>query len=292
MSEDVQTPSAAEGSMIRRRGRVLIGWMGVDEASSVLAGGQVVGPDRADLRAQIESAHKQVAGRPAGVDQSDLIDESSPALNEIASRLVQQPDAAFVQAEGWSVAVVDLRRVCSLQQTVAADDATNRVANIDPDDLISIANVTLPPPSSTQLSAQFDQTRNVWLISAATPNIRIAGQFNGELAPGVPGFGFGLNVMNSFVQVVRHHGRWVLRDGYHRAFGLLARGVTHAPVLVRDFSINDLGMAKGLFPTDVYLAERPPLLADFLDDRVAADADIPLAQRMIMVQGLELTRLG
>jgi hypothetical protein len=44
--------------------------------------------------------------------------------------------------------------------------------------------------------------------------------------------------------------------------------------------------------TDVYLGNRPPLLRDFLDDEVAANVDVPAVQKMIVVQGMELTPLA
>jgi hypothetical protein len=132
----------------------------------------------------------------------------------------------------------------------------------------------------------------VWIIAAANPNLRITGQFNADVQPGVVGFGFTVQIMASFLQVARHHGRYVLCDGYHRAYGLLARGVTRAPAFVRDFRVGDLGTAAGLFGTDVYLGERPPCLSDFLDDEVAADVNVPVVQKMVVVQGMELTPLA
>jgi hypothetical protein len=73
---------------------------------------------------------------------------------------------------------------------------------------------------------------------------------------------------------------------------LLARGITRAPAFVRDFGVGPLGTAAGLFATDVYLGDRPPLLSDFLDDEVAADVDVPAVQKMIVVHAIELTPLA
>jgi len=74
-------------------------------------------------------------------------------------------------------------------------------------------------------------------------------------------------------------------NGYHRAFGL----ITRAPAFVRDFGVGPLGTDAGLVATDVYLGIHPPLLRDFLDDEVAADVDVPAVEKMIVVQGMELT---
>jgi hypothetical protein len=227
-----------------------------------------------------------------GIDQEGIIDEANPSLAAIVERLRQQEDTGAFWNEGWTVAVADLTCVCSLQQSVASQQAEDRVRDIDPADFDTVAEVTLPLPSKAQLPAQLDEHRTAWMITAANPNLRITGGIGGELQPGLISFGFAVAIMPSFLQVVRHHGRYVLRDGYHRAYGLLARGITHAPAFVRDFGVRDLGTGAGLFGTDVYLGERPPCLADFLDDNVAADVDVPVVQKMVVIQGMELTPLA
>ena len=283
---------AEEATTLRRPGRALIGWMADDRGAIVLAGGHQDGGSDVSLVNRVRAARAAVAERAAGIDQDKIIDDTHSSLATITQRLRQQPNTGAFWNEGWKVAVVDLARVCSLQQSVASQQAADRVADVDPEDLVSLAEVTLPPPSATQLPTQLDTIRNVWIITAANPNLRITGQFNGEVQPGVLGFGFTVGILPSFLQVARHHGRYVLRDGYHRAYGLLARGITHTPAFVRDFGVGDLGTAAGLFGTDVYLGERPPSLSDFLDDEVAADVDVPVVQKMVVVQGMELTPLA
>jgi hypothetical protein len=279
---------------LRRPGRALIGWMTTDQGAIALAGGEQAGSGREELRARVEQARANVASRTTPISQDDLVDEShpDPDLDLIRQRLAAQENTAAFWNEGWEVATVDLSRVLSLQQSVASQQARERVASIDPESLSSIADVTLPPPSTTELPAQLDQARNAWIISAPNPNLRITGHFGGPVQEGHIGFGFIVAVLPSFLQVARHHGRYVLRDGYHRAFGLLARGIIRAPAFVRDYGVGDLGTGAGLFSTDVYLGDNPPRLSDFLNDQVAADVDVPIVQKMLVVQGLELTPLA
>jgi hypothetical protein len=40
------------------------------------------------------------------------------------------------------------------------------------------------------------------------------------------------------------------------------------------------------------MSERPPFLADFLEDDVSADVAVPAVQKMVVVHGLELTPLA
>jgi hypothetical protein len=282
---------AEEVATFRRPGRALIGWMPPERGAIALAGGRHDGAQNQDLLERVEAARVAVAEREPGIDQEGIIDQTDAALPTIVERLRQQPDTGAFWEEVWSVGVADLTRVCSLQQSVASQQAEVRVSDVDPNDLVSIAAVTLPPPSTEEIPAQFDEEKKAWIVTAPNPNLRITGAVNGP-SPNGPVFGFSVAILPSFLQVARHHGRYVLRDGYHRAFGLLARGITQAPAFIRDFGVGALGTGAGLFPTDVYLGDRPPLLRDFLDDEVAADVDVPAVQKMIVVQGMELTPLA
>jgi hypothetical protein len=99
------------------------------------------------------------------------------------------------------------------------------------------------------------------------------------------GFGFAVRQQQSYVQVARLGDRYFLRDGYHRAYGLLAAGIRYVPALVKDFpSFEEVGLPPGLLPQGAYLGDRPPLLTDYLDDSVAANTSLPVAQKMVVVQ--------
>jgi hypothetical protein len=281
-----------ELSVPTRAGRALIGWMPTEQGVLTLSGRRMDAAINDSLREQVETAQAAVAEREPGIDQEGIVEALPPGLDGLRERLRAQPNAIDYFRDGWDVKVVDLSRVCSLQQQVFSEHAIERVSTIDIDDLGAIGDLTLPPPEETPLPAQFDEVRSAWMIHGANPNLRITGHFSGQIQPGVIGFGFTVGVLASFVQVARHHGRYVLRDGYHRAYGLLERGVTRAPVFVRDFGFADLGATPGLFGTDVYLGERPPVLPDFHNDEVAADVQIPASQKMLVIPGLELTPVG
>ena len=279
------------GATLRRPGRVLLGWLNDDRGALALAGGDANKAGSPELIARVRTARDVVASRPPFQAAGDATTFDEPGLAEIEARLRSQEEAKSFFDEGWSVGLVDLTRVCSLQQQVSSQESVERVKGVSAKDLHALAELTLPARSLTTLPVQFDQIRNSWIVSAANPNLRIVGGFNAPIGEGVIGLGFGVSVMSSFLQVARHHGRLVLRDGYQRAYGLLERGISYVPAFVRDFGVGDLGTAQGLFTTDVYLAERPPLLSDFLDDSVSSDVELPIVQKMIVIQGLELTPL-
>ena len=97
----------------------------------------------------------------------------------------------------------------------------------------------------------------------------------------------------SYVQVAGFNGRYFLRDGYHRAYGLLAAGIYYAPALVQDFAaFEEVQMPIGLLPPPTYLGSRPPLLTDYLDNDVATDTQVPIMSKMVVLQALELNSIA
>jgi hypothetical protein len=96
------------------------------------------------------------------------------------------------------------------------------------------------------------------------------------------------------MQVGRYRGHHYMRDGYHRAFGLLSRRITVVPAIVKDISAFEelVPDPRTMLPQDGYLGERPPVLADYLDDTVRAAVHLPAARKMVIVQALELAPAG
>ena len=174
-------------------------------------------------------------------------------------------------ADGWDVGIVNLRLVIAAQPNVCTDHAAERAKGITAGNPLGVASVTLPLPNSAALPSQFDETRQTWMIAAADPNPRIIGHFGGPVAPDVVGFGFAVARVPSFLQIGVTSGRPVLRDGYHRAYGLLRAGITHATAFVKDFGpFGDIGLPLGMLSSARYLGDRPPLLVDYDDPITSA----------------------
>jgi hypothetical protein len=278
---------------LHRKARALIGWMTAAEAKLLLAGRRTDRVDQPEFDSTFQRTVQAVQTRPPGIDQTDLITDLPSNLSDHVEQLRKSPPSAAFFEEGWQVKIVDLTRVCALQPCVFTEDADARVSNVDSTDLTAIAAMTLPMPAATPLAAQFDQTKNAWMFSSPNPNLRLIGNARLEMQPGVTVFGFAVGVSPSFLQVAYHKGRHILRDGYHRAYGLLKRGVNPVPAFVREFAtFEELRLPPGMLPQDAYLGDRPPLLLDYLDDEVSVDVVAPATQKMIIVQGLELTPIG
>jgi hypothetical protein len=80
---------------------------------------------------------------------------------------------------------------------------------------------------------------------------------------------------NSNLMLVREHGgRYVLAQGYHRAWMLRSRGVEMVPVVVMHLpSSNDL-TAPGFISLHHITSNRPPTIDDFMNPDVSVDADV------------------
>ena len=247
---------------------------------------------------RVIQARNAVLARPPITDVSSAVsdpgDELSTYLDTFRSQTAFQPFAT----EGWEVKIADLTKVCALQPMVFWDHAEERTQPAVIGDMLSLAAVTLPIRKAPEsLPLQFDPVRNTWMVASRNPNLRIIGQFNAPINDGngqtFTGCGFLIAISPSFVQVIKYRGRYLLRDGYHRSIGLLSRGMTHAPVLYREFTeFQPLGLGPGMLPEQSYLGDRPPMLADYLSETVSAEIHAPASQKMVVIQGMEMNPLG
>jgi hypothetical protein len=272
-----------------RIGRALIGWIPPEQGKLLLAHNKLDGVDNPGNAEKIMAARGEVACRSARAIERDAVVHPPGSLNEhIAALAAAAPE---MYSAGWQVKIVDLRQVRALQPVVFTEDARARVKGVDPTDLLALARLTVPLPSAPALPLQFDQIQRVWTINSRNPNLRIVGQFAGPTPQGPTAVGFLIRELPSYLQVAVFQGRHLLHDGYHRALGLLARGVNHVPAFVREFgAFEEMGINPGMLPQDAYLGQRPPILADYLDDRVAATVAVPFTRRMIVIGGFELSQ--
>jgi hypothetical protein len=268
--------------------RALIGWVPPGPSEQVLASNRMDIPLTEEQRARFQAAREAVAARAAGIDQDGLVTDLPSALAGHVERLRATAAGEQMFREGWDVRVVDLERIVAFQPHVFTDTAVPRAAALDADDLEAVAELTLPTSHEVAIEAQYDQIRGVWLVISPNPNLRVVSPFNLNVN-GLPGFGFAVAVPAPYVQVASFEGRHILRDGYHRAFGLLSRGITHVPAFVRNFESVENLVPPGMLPHNAWLGPRPPVLRDYHDDAVAADVDLPASRKMIAIHSLELS---
>jgi hypothetical protein len=167
-----------------RPARALIAWLPHERAVLFQTGRQMGVAVDPEVEARAWAARPALDQRMTGLDQSDLVQPWPESLREHADVLRANEAAQPYFAEGWDLAVVDLRRVVGFQPSVFVDNAEERVSGVDADDLGSLAAVTLPLPSRVALPAQFNEARQAWILVSPNPNLRIVGNFGGKLQPG------------------------------------------------------------------------------------------------------------
>lgn len=286
-AEPLTQPALEAGDQRQRPARMLLGWHPAEHGEFLLAAqARAVGTEA--LRARVREARDAVEARPPGLDQVGLISAPPAELAGYAAQLGLTPAGAAMQAQGWEIAMVDLDRIVAFQPHVFTDTVTERVAGLDPGDLQSIAELTLPLNETAPVTVRYDELKRAYRITSPNPNLRVIGAVNDRLPDGTFTFGFKVTLTSAFVQVARIQDRYVLRDGYHRAFGLLSRGITHVPAYVRSYETTEDLAPAGMLPQAAWLRERPPLLRDYHDERVAESVTLPAQDREILILAVEL----
>lgn len=199
-------PAPGTGIQRRRPARALLGWLPAEPAEFLLAEQAGAGPSEAQ-RTRVREARDAVVARPAGIDQAGLVSALPAELAGHVAQLESTPAGAGMRAEGWDIVMVDLDRVAAFQPHVFTDTAAERVAVLDPGDLQSLAELTLPVNHTAPVSVQYDELKQAFTITSPNPNVKVIGNVNGPLPDGTPAFGFKVTVTASSVQVARFQGR-------------------------------------------------------------------------------------
>ncbi|SRR5579875_112979 len=154
-----------------------------------------------------------------------------------------------------------------------------------------------PNEPLNQLGGFVDPDQKGFTVSSLNPNLRIQGiamhDTEASPGPGLPAMRmkavtFVIGLGASYLQVGKYRNRYFIRDGYHRAAGLLRKGIHIAPcILVDARNTDELGLKQGMFNYDVLYSEHPPRLADFWDDTVAGEGKNIAFRRVLRLRGEE-----
>ena len=272
-----------------RKARSLIGWLSEQEGAAVLAGHEESAtPDLANLY-RCQKARRAVLDRAPNVNQKELFSVLPAEASAHIDVLKEHPSGQQAIKEFGEPFLVDLRKVLAVQPSIFCAEARERVAEMGAGNLAGIAEMTLPLPTAESLPVSFDPGRNAWVFASANPNLRVHGHFSAQIAPGMTGFGFVVTLRKSYLQVAGVGGRYFLRDGYHRAFGLLAKGITMVPALAKEYATFDEAFrSTPVLPVQTLFGDRPPFLGDYLDDAFSADSLLPVTNKIVALQALEL----
>lgn len=280
---------------MKQPARALIGYMAKEEAIQLLAG-----PGEPTNRpTDLEAAWRRLADRVVSRDRYEPMVPLVDTPNEIQPQLrafSERPDVqAAMRPHDWTMGVIDLSRsVLSYQRIVMTRGAESRVQAAHPRDWQSILAVCLPAPAPEQFKGSFDAGQNAFTAWSMNPNLRITGFGVGSAT--MPGaaepqqvFGFTMSFGTKFVQVAEYKGRWMVRDGYHRVYGLLKGGIQQIPcVVVRAKTFEETGAGRpGFFGYETMLGDRPPRVTDFVSPEYSLEIEAQVVTRVIRIRAEE-----
>lgn len=265
-----------------------------EEAIRLMTGGVLRNGQTAQAENRWQHIVKNVENRTTYNPASPLL-ETPPSLRHFFETFKERQDVrSALHPLEWTVAFVDLtQNILTYQRIIISEDAKARLRSVDKQDLDSIAALCLPAPHSTQVQVAFDPTQAALTASSLNPNLRVGGL--GTFDTVTPGgqqqkiFGFNLGFGASFVQLAEYQGRWMVRDGYHRIYGLLQLGITQIPtVIVKAKRLEETGAGRaGFFDYETLLSDHPPLMADFLSDEFAVDIQLQAQMKVVRIKAEE-----
>jgi hypothetical protein len=217
---------------------------------------------------------------PRPFEQSDIILADETA--RLASLLLPHSHRADLLEEmaglHWSLGVIDLRHVLAFQRRLAFDPALPPTHIPAAHDWPSLIDLSFGPTKSPACTSIHDAATNTITLESSNPNLHLRTSSN----PAAP---LTLHAGGPFFEVASFRNRWLLRDGYHRAYSLLRAGIHAVPaVIVYARTLAELGATQPwFFPEDILFSSHPPRVADFLDDTLVLEYQRPPLVKTIRI---------
>lgn len=260
--------------------KFLAGFVGETDSWTYLSGQgiQLTPDEERDAKASIKRAVDYVTSLPPRGELSPRIRPLPSEHRDHISQLEAEPTFSEIRQGAVSVewGLVEIGNVRCFQQNINSGyvaELTTRLPK--PSDSAGTIRFCQPLSSERQkiaLPIGFNQSTNTYTIVSENLDLRIQGNIGGQTADpnGVQrsfvGFMFGFGLPQ--IAVAEYRGKFVIRNGYHRALALLQAGHTEIPAVVVHCSSYQAtgGAAPGFLPPDLVLSDRPPVLADYLSD--------------------------
>jgi hypothetical protein len=279
--------------------RTPLAWLKPDEAVAYLLGGTAEAQqDTTPFLAKWGKARSALDARPPHAATS-LTQALPPELVEMGAQFRERPEVKLMfQGYEWDLRMIDLSTVLAFQKQILTEEIDGRVANNTADDLVGLFRVGLPEEKNESLLTAVDQSSRAFTITSLNPNLSIMSMASAELPSSqVPGgtakqtkvYGFVITVKPSFLTAVEYRGRLYIRDGYHRSYGLIKKGIHQVPaIVVQAKNFKQMGANGPAFlPEEVIFGERPLMLRDYLDDEVSATVQYRVPRKVIRVRAEE-----
>ncbi len=265
------------------KAKALIGFLSENEATNILSQG-VPNPDAKSLKQRWLIARENTQKRQyvsdlqpdiREIESKEHQEEITKALMKITARLSAEPQ---VFGDSWKFKLIEIRKLVAIQKTVNVEVAEDMVRKVENEnDLLGAIRVALDTEMRDD-KINMTQDTTGYTITSRNLNLAPVGVGIGEipLANGcdnIHGVNFAIGCRQSYVNVLHYGDRYILKDGYHRTYGLMSKGFTHVPcILVEGSEQTQIPQGGSLFLAQLTLSENPPVLRDFVE--IAEDVQV------------------
>lgn len=193
-----------------------------------------------------------------------------------------------IPSQSWSIKLVPIESLVAYQPHVTTT-AHQEIPTSD-EGLLDVIRYCLPVDVKNYLMDTIRRSSpnsaDVQFVSRS-PNVNLVGPWISQIEDRPEGnvsVTFNIQTRPNFVQVAHFRDRYILKNGYHRCYQLLAAGEAHVPAVVREVdSYDDTGAkGSGWFQDGMILGPRPPLVVDYLTD-VAVDLESKVQNKVVRV---------
>lgn len=215
----------------------------------------------------------------------DAGEEGGQYLDEVRGSSEVSGITDGLDEDAWTLGTVPVGSLVCIQKTVETS-AYQDLPTWETDPL-QLLKFCLPIDDRVGVRTQeinADDAIVGWQFVSRNPNLQLAG---GNITQG-PDEGlqvsFTIQAKTNLVQVVHYGDRYILKNGYHRAYRLMKNGVDRVPALVRegDQFADTGGMNGNFFGEDLVMGSRPPLMADF-ESSAAEEVAHPATNKVVRV---------
>jgi len=238
--------------------------------------------------AACKAQHRLGVRKPHQAESPISVDQTRSLASALTAR--REAIAATGEFDGlaWELAIVDLRKLIAFQRRVGFADGDQSPIKQPAtcQQLLDLALPTIPSHPSCGISTTPDGT--TLTLRTLSPNLSI--RFNRVVDDSLGSVGLLAYSGSPYIEVASYHGRWFLRDGYHRSFLLLKHGICHvSAVVVYAETFAQVGsVGNQFFAKEILFSERPPMVTDFLDEEIAIRYLRPQRERVLQVSIREL----
>lgn len=263
---------------VRRTARVLVSFMSPQEAQG-FASGIPLDPGAFMLEWAGKAAAAQGLTRGYAAGRVENIPATMQA--HVQALLAHQHFATIYPNAEFKY--VELGRLIAFQHWMDTDvsDGVHGEGIQGVPDEAKILERCLPPGIVPPAQMRWQQSPNGLTVYSMNNTVGLLGP---KLNPADGTITYAVATGPNLMLVREHAGRYILANGYHRAWWLRSRGVEMVPVVVTHHASPAEVAQPNMIPPDVlFNSPRPPLVDDFLDDALSISVEVRSMLRMVKI---------